>query len=342
VIQFARVEYLASERTGIATITVVRAEGADGEVSVDYATADGTGKAGLDYMAASGTLQFASGEKSKSFVVRILEDKVQEGPETFDLLLSGPTGGAVLGSRNMAKVVISDNEIGARVQFLRSDYRVREDNPSGSALIPVIRRGAISSAVTVHYATADGTANAVEDYTPVSGTLEFAPGQILKYFRVPVSRDSNAEGTETVLLSLSDPAGAILGTSSTATLTIADPEARNGSLQFSEPQFFVNEAAGTATITVTRKGTIGAITVRYAAIAGTATETEDFTPVSGTLTFENGEARKTFTVPITVDDVAEPLETVLLELSEPTGGALLGTPSHAILNIVEPRIAIGL
>jgi hypothetical protein len=194
VIQFARAEYLTSERTGLATITVVRAEGADGEVSIDYATADGTAKAGLDYMAASGTLQFASGEKTKSFIVRILEDKEQEGPESFDLLLSAPTGGAVLGSRNMTRVVISDNEIGARVQFLRSDYRVREDNPSGSALITVIRRGAISIAVTVHYATADGTANATEDYTPVSGTLEFAPGQILKYFRVPVSRDSNAEG----------------------------------------------------------------------------------------------------------------------------------------------------
>jgi hypothetical protein len=340
VVQFARAEYLTSERAGTATITVIRTEGSEGGVSVDYATADGTAKEGLDYTATKGTLTFAPGEKSKSFTVTILEDTIQEGPETLSLLLSVPTGGAVLGPRNMAKLVIADNESIARVQFLISEFRVREDNRNGSALITVIRRGVLNRAVRVKYATADGTATAGEDYTATSGVLEFAPGQVFKSFRVPVSRDSVAEGSETVLLSLSDPdKGAILGSPSTATLTITDPEVRNGSVQFAAPQFFVNEAAGAATIVVTRWGTVGPVTVKYAAIAGTATETDDFTPVSGTLEFGPGETKKTFKVPITVDNLAESLETVLLDLSEPTGGALLGTPSHALLNIVDLRTA---
>ncbi len=342
VIQFARTEYLTSERSGSVIITVVRTEGTEGVVTVDYSTRDGTARAGLDYTAASGTLKFAPWEKSKSFPVRILEDKEQEGPETFSVLLSSPTGGAVLGTRNMTWVTIGDNEIAARLQFMSSDYRVRENGAAGFALITVIRRGAINRAVSIKYSSADGTATAGEDYTAVSGTLEFAPRQVFKIFRIPISRDSKPEGTETVLLTLRDPEGAILGSPSTATLTIADPEVRNGSVQFASSQFIVNEAAGPATITVTRKGTTGAITVKYAAIAGTATETDDFTPVSGTLTFENGEAKKTFTVPITVDNLAEPVETVRLELSNPTGGALLGTPAHATLTILEARIEAGL
>jgi hypothetical protein len=338
VVQFGRAEYVTGERAGTATISVIRTEGSEGEVSVDYATADGTAKEGLDYTATRGTLTFAPGEKNKSFTVPILEDTAIEGPEALSLLLNAPTGGAVLGPRNMARLVITDTETAARVQFPISEFRVREDNRNGSALITAIRRGALNRAARVKYATADGTATAASDYTATSGVLEFAPGQVIKTFRVPVSRDDVAEGSETVLLTLSDPdKGAILGSPSIATLTIVDPEVRSGSIQYAAPQFFVNEAAGTATIAVTRWGSAGSITVKYAAIAGTARETDDFTPVFGTLTFDAGETKKTFTIPITVDDIAENSETVLLELSEPTGGALLGTPSHAVLNIVEAR-----
>lgn len=58
---------------------------ADGTVTVDYATADGTATAGEDYTATSGTLSFASGETEKTVSVTVLDDAHDEGSETFSL-----------------------------------------------------------------------------------------------------------------------------------------------------------------------------------------------------------------------------------------------------------------
>ena len=66
--------------------------GAEHRVTVDYATADGTAKAGEDYTATSGTLTFAAGERVKTVSVPILDDGHDEGHETFSLRLSNVAG----------------------------------------------------------------------------------------------------------------------------------------------------------------------------------------------------------------------------------------------------------
>jgi plastocyanin len=98
-----------------------------------------------------------------------------------------------------------------------------------------------------------------------------------------------------------------------------------GTLRFSLAGYSVNEGAGTATVTAQRvNGDDGAVTVQYAATAGTATAGQDFTPASGTLSWAAGDdAAKTFTVAVANDTAAEPSETILLALSNPTGGAAL-------------------
>jgi plastocyanin len=98
-----------------------------------------------------------------------------------------------------------------------------------------------------------------------------------------------------------------------------------GTLGFSLAGYAVNEGAGTATITVQRSGgDDGAVSVQYAATAGTATAGQDFNPASGTLSWaDKDNAAKTFTVHVINDTLVEPSETVLLALSGPTGGAAL-------------------
>ena len=76
------------------------------------------------------------------------------------------------------------------------------------------------TATTVDYATSDGTATAGPDYTATSGRLTFAAGEISKTVPVTVHDDSHDEGSETMVLTLSNPSGAVLGDAS-ATGTIA-------------------------------------------------------------------------------------------------------------------------
>lgn len=64
-------------------------------VTVNYATADGTAKAGTDYTAALGTLTFAPGQTSLMVNVAVAGDSIVEANESFTLALSAPTGATI-------------------------------------------------------------------------------------------------------------------------------------------------------------------------------------------------------------------------------------------------------
>lgn len=110
VLQFSSATYSVAENGSSASITVSRTGGSDGAVSINYATSNNSATGGDDYTPASGTLNFANGENSKSFSVAILDDIEFEGDETVNLTLSSPTGGATLGSQAAAVLTITDNE----------------------------------------------------------------------------------------------------------------------------------------------------------------------------------------------------------------------------------------
>ena len=224
-LRFSQETYDAGENAGSVTITVVRQGGSAGTVTVDYATSDGSATAGSDYTATSGTLTFGPGELEKAFTVTVLDDTIDESDEALNVTLANPTGQATIGSPNSAVVTIIDNETPAAdpgtVRFSAATYSAGED--AGIATITVGRIGGTAGTITVSYATTDGTANANTDYTRASGTLTFAAGETTKTFTISLIDDPATEPDETVTLTLSNATGgAILGTPSTATLTILD------------------------------------------------------------------------------------------------------------------------
>ena len=77
-------------------------------VRVDYATVDGTARAGSDYEAVSGTLEFEPGETERTVDVGMLDDAVDEGEETFALVLSNPSGVKIGDGRATGTIENSD------------------------------------------------------------------------------------------------------------------------------------------------------------------------------------------------------------------------------------------
>ncbi|BAP54803.1 Na-Ca exchanger/integrin-beta4 [Thioploca ingrica] len=110
------------------------------------------------------------------------------------------------------------------------------------------------------------------------------------------------------------------------------------SIQFAMPQYQVNEnGQGKALVLVTRSGSkAGTIGVDFTTVNGTALANSDYTPVSGKLTWSNGDTtQKTITVPILQDDLTEGAETFVIQLSNLTGEAQLGTYSQTVVTIVD-------
>ncbi|OUL17518.1 LamG-like jellyroll fold domain-containing protein [Nostoc sp. 106C] len=99
-----------NEANGTATVTVLRKQGSDGTVTVDYQTVDGSATPGADYIRQSGTLTFAPGETRKSVTIPILDDSLTEGNETFGFAIDNITGGATLLAPRTAQITIVDNE----------------------------------------------------------------------------------------------------------------------------------------------------------------------------------------------------------------------------------------
>ena len=109
------------------------------------------------------------------------------------------------------------------VQFNATNYVVNES--AGSVTVSVNRTGNTSNAVTINYATSNGTATQPGDYTATSGTLQFAAGETVKSFVVPIVNDALVEHTETLNVILSSPgAGAMEGSPFTSTITILDDD----------------------------------------------------------------------------------------------------------------------
>jgi uncharacterized repeat protein (TIGR01451 family)/uncharacterized delta-60 repeat protein len=140
------------------------------------------------------------------------------------------------------------------------------------------------------------------------------------------------------------PAGVGLGISQ-AQLEIVDNYQPHGTISFSSPTYTVSEGGGQASILVTRSGgTAGQIRVNCATIkGGTAVSgtTQDYIATNTTLIFGEGTSTQTFIVPIVNNTIVRPDRTVFLQLSTPTGGAVLGQ-SNAVLTIINDNFSPGM
>ena len=207
-----------------------------------------------------------------------------------------------------------------------------------------------SQVVTVEYTTEDGTADAGDDYTTIAETLTFSPGQTTKIIRVPVLVDSTQESSETFTVELSTPMGTTLADSTGLGTITADPMP---GLSIGDAEPVAEGGAAVFTVTLVPASN-HVVTVTYSTVDGTAVADADFTPISGTLTFNPNQTTKTIRVPILRDTVHEPSETFTVELDDPTGTTLadstgLGTiaadatPGLSIadaVNVAEGRDAV--
>jgi hypothetical protein len=109
-IQFSNPNYIVNESASSVVVTVTRPGDATAPASVDYATSNGTASMNSDYATSVGALKFAAGQTSLAFSVAIIDDAYVEGPQTINLNLSNPSGGA-LGSQSSATVTINDNDL---------------------------------------------------------------------------------------------------------------------------------------------------------------------------------------------------------------------------------------
>jgi uncharacterized delta-60 repeat protein len=222
IVEFSEARPSVLESAGQVTLQVVRSGNLQSELTVDYATADGTAHSGTRYSARQGTLSFASGDTVRSISIPILDGTQAEGNETFTVSLSGVSADGSLGPRSVASIMIVDDE--TALAFAAGALSVAEN--AGSAILDITRTGTLTNRVTVDFATAQQTALAGIDFMAVEGTIEFGVGESRRTLEIPLLNDTLLEEDETLVVTLSQPTGgAQLGSQGTLTLTIIDDDA---------------------------------------------------------------------------------------------------------------------
>ena len=330
------------ENVDLVTFTVTLNAAVQNAFSVNYNTVDGTAKAGptLDYTATSGTLNFAAGSAAgttKTFTVSVNDDLTVEATEAFNVVLSGITGNLVTIATGTTSANITDND--SSVASIKAGLNGNETGPAnGTFIITLSNPSSTDTQLTFSLA---GTANEPDDYGPVTKTITIPAGQTTYTINIPVKQDNITENTETIianLLSINSTLVSITPVAADKTATISIIDANTASVSIATTPT-INEAAGTATFTVTLDNAIqNPFSVNYTTSNGTALQGVDYTATSGRLDFPaNAPAGTalTFTVPIINDAVAEPTETFTATISGITGGVVVISNATATASIID-------
>ena len=287
------------------------------QVTVDYATADGTATAGEDYVAISGTLTFPAGTTTQNVTVVVNGDILDEGShETFFVNLSSPSNATIADEQGVGTITDDDG-----VPSLSIDDVTVVEGDAGTvdAVFTVSLSAASDQQVTVDYASADGTATAGEDYVATSGTLTFPAGITTQNVTVLVNGDILDEPDETFHVNLSNATNsAIADGQGVGTISDDDPAP---SLSIDDVTVIEGDAGTVdAVFTVSLSAASGQqVTVDYASADDTATAGSDYVAISGTVTFPAGTTTQNITVEVIGDTLYEqPDEIFYVNLSNAT------------------------
>lgn len=234
---------------------------------------------------------------------------------------------------------------------------------AGTVTVSIIREGALDYAVTVDYATEEGTAKETRDFDKVQGTLMFEKGETEKTITIKIIDDVAFEEDEEFFLNLSNPTvvdaascqppanesgnaqnevvECVLGSTSRTTIVIIDDDLP-GVMCFEKDSLTIPEPRKDEEIpikVIRQNGSSSSIGCSYATENGTAVAGIDYEETSGKLIFAEGEMAKTITVKVKAKGRYDRTEMFRIILSEPEAPGKFdekadGAPDMCILTVV--------
>ncbi|MFM6480309.1 MAG: Calx-beta domain-containing protein, partial [Microcystis panniformis] len=213
--------------------------------------------------------------------------------------------------------------------------KTTDGNEAGpvSSVFTLTRTGDLSSALTVNYTLA-GTATLGSDYNdPSLGQATFAAGADKATITLPTKDDLLSEPSETIITTITAPAGYTITGPDTATATIIDDDL--GTLTLVKTTDGKEAGPVSSVFTLTRTGDLSsALTVNYT-LGGTATPGVDYTGTTpNSVTFAAGSSKATITLPTKDDLLSDPSETIITTITAPVGYTISG-PDTATATILD-------
>uniref|UniRef100_UPI001ED83835 extracellular matrix protein FRAS1 n=1 Tax=Scatophagus argus TaxID=75038 RepID=UPI001ED83835 len=364
-LQFDKKTYHVNESTGFIHVPIERKGDASSTVSALCYTvgksAQGSSlhalESGSDYksrgMSSDNRVIFGPGVSMSTCDVKLIDDSEYELSEEFELVLSDASDNARMGDVTLAKVVIDGPNDASTVSLGNATFTFSED--AGTIEIPVLRHGSdLSSVTSVWCATRPSeppSASPGVDYIPSSKKVEFKPGKTEETCSLTIMDDiqnPSIEGSESFVVFLSSPQGAVLQEPYEANVVITDTFQDIPSMQFEKNAYTVKEKDSVLHIPVIRTGDLSfKSSVRCFTRTMSAMVMDDFeerrNADESRITFLKGEKVKNCTVHVNDDSVFEPEEEFQVHLGTPLGdhwsGAMVGASDIVTITITNDEDA---
>lgn len=265
----------------------------------------------------SGTLEFTPFGIA-TLNIPFHNDDIIEPDEEFNIILYDPIGDTLAETifNNTIKMKIDNDDASASVKSLNAEF-VEGDSGKNIFYFYVELSDDTGKVTSVDWTVTGTGANPVDaaDFggTLPSGTLTFQGWERSRLFAVEVSGDSTVEPDETFTVTLSNPNGVALGTTTTTAII------RNDDTALSIAALDATKAEGNSgstayTFEVTRAGNIEGNSTASYAVTGTGANPADAADFGGTLpsdtvSFAPGETRKVITINVSGDSTLEGNET---------------------------------
>ncbi|HUW82219.1 MAG TPA: Calx-beta domain-containing protein [Phycisphaerae bacterium] len=203
-----------------ANLSVSLSEVSGDTITVDYAVTGGTATGGgVDYTLNPGQLQFDPSQVTKNIPITIVDDGDPESDETVEVTLSNPVN-ASLGAITVHIYTINDNDGGLPVVTIQAtDPNAAEQGQDPGVF--TVGRDQTSGNLVVYYSVG-GTAGPGDYQETLSGQMTILDGQPSATITITPVDDSEVEGNETVVLTLTADPAYTIGSPGSDTVTITD------------------------------------------------------------------------------------------------------------------------
>ena len=323
-----------AESAGSAIFTATLDAASTSDVTLNYSTANGTAKAGSDYIKANSSVTIPAGQTSATFSIPVLADQVSgEGNERFYVNLKA-TGGNTVTARRVAATVVDSTT--APTITANDLTLVEPTSGSKKGSVTIALSHASAKAVKVSYTTLDDTASSSgssREYQAKSGSVTIRAGATSA--RIPVTVYSRATADEDFAVVLRSATNATLSSilpGGIFSRVVIQDRALNGTRPTATVADTVVVAGNTATFTVSLSAASTVpVSFRYSTEAGTAS-TANYTPVDSILTIPAGQTTATISVPTTAAVTSTAGYGVFfLGLSSPANAVLASNLAGAVL-----------
>jgi hypothetical protein len=321
--------------TGLtSTVFTVSLSAASAEtVKVNYFLKDNTAKKDVDFYPVSGRLEFAPGETTRTVIVAVTNDTLDEFDKNFYFVLSNPAHAVIGKSQGLGTILDNDPEPVINIEDVSNTEAAPPGGFGSSILFTATLSAPSAKEVSFKYAFSGGTAILNTDYFPQSfTTITFPAGTTTMKFGVTIAADEDYELDETFFLDLSNPVNATFARTRIQGTIVNDDPPPLLSVDFSNP--FANEGnSGTTDFPVFVQlygASYQTVTVNYSTADNSAVAGSDYLSTSGTLTFNPGETRKQFNVQIIGDTIDEVDKMFTVNLSGATN-ATISSPQVVVV-----------